>query len=287
MLRRKMNSVVGGYIDPYSGMVFPEGNLPAIYQGMQYPPIIGQNFTFGDGNVNDNIIDVTPMPQNPMTAGAGSPPNSPKGPNKLKNWFSGLGLANSGWNLTGNSKLGIGNTNGKAGLTLAGKNLAPYANLGVGLYQGINAVKGLNDVSKNETDRQKLLSRIKASAAGNPMLSSYLTSDQMSQLGKIKRGYSDSTPSGVFNDLGGILGGAGKGALMGAIGGGLPGAIIGGLGGGINAGINSKNQAITNNTQDLESLYQSLQDAEAQYKRMRTPNFTGLGLQPRYTNQWM
>ena len=63
--------------------------------------------------------------------------------------------------------------------------------------------------------------------------------------------------------------------------------LIGAIGGGINAGINSKNQAIANDTANLESLYQALANAESDYKRMRVPNYTGLGLQSRFTNQWM
>lgn len=250
------------YVDPYSGMVFDDMYYPDNYN-MQLPAVVQRAKA-----TNPNVVDATfkELPNN-----------------NLKGWFTGLGK-NSGWNLTGNSKFGIGNTNGKAGLTIGGKNLAPYANVGVGLYQGINAIKGLNDISKNENDRQALLSKIRASASGNPMLSSYLTSDQMSQLNKLRRGYNDNSPSGNL-DFGSLLGGAGKGALMGAAGG-LPGMIIGAIGGGVNAGINSKNQAIANDTQSLESLYQALMDAESQYKSMKIPNYTGLGLQSRYTNQW-
>ena len=193
----------------------------------------------------------------------------------------------SGWNLTGNSGIGIGNTNGHAGLTIGGKNLGHYANAGLGIYNTIKAVQGLNSVAQSEGDRQQLLNKIRTSAAGNPMLSSYLTSDQMSQLNKIKRGYEDNSQFGAFNNLGNLLGGAGKGALMGVIGGGLPGAVLGGLGGLVNAGIDNQKQSVASNTQNLEGLYQALSDAEAQYKRMRTPNFTGLGLQSRYTNNWM
>lgn len=260
--------------------------------------IPGHNWQYGNWNLNgglpamrrsvvtNNPASIIDADFSSVATGAGSPPNPPSNPPKgpLKNWFSGLS-ANSGWNLTGNSKFGIGNTNGKAGLTLGGKNLAPISNILTGAYQGINAIKGMSDISKNENSRQSLLSKIRASAAGNPMLSSYLTSDQMSQLNKIRRGYNDESPSADF-DLGGILGGAGKGALTG-IAGGLPGMLIGAIGGGINAGINSKNQAITNDTENLESLYQALANAENDYRRMRIPNYTGLGLQSRFTNQWM
>ena len=160
----------------------------------------------------------------------------------LQAWLKGINTGNSGWSLTGMpNSLGVGNTNGKAGLTIGGKNLAPISNIATAGYQGINAIKNIDENSKAEQDRQSLLSKIKSSAAGNPMLSSYLTSDQLSQLGKVKRGYYDNT--GYDFDLGGTLGGIGKGALTG-IAGGLPGMVIGGIGGGINSLLKSKNNTI-------------------------------------------
>lgn len=235
---------------------------------LKYPPIIGQNFTYGRANTQGG------SPPNPVNSKTGG----------LKGWFTGLGN-NSGWNLTGNSKFGLGNTNGKAGLTIGGKNLGGLATAGAGIYQGIRGIQNLNDLSETKSTRDDLLNQIRASAAGNPMLSSYLTDDEIATLNKVKRGNfdNDATNKDMF---GGILKGAGTGALTG-LAGGLPGIIVGALGGAINGGVTSQNEAQQRENATLEGLYNSLANANAQYKRMRIPNYTGLGLQSRYTNQWI
>lgn len=235
---------------------------------LQYPPIIGQNFTYGRANTQ-----------------GGSPPNStaPRFGN-LKGWFTGLGN-NSGWNLTGNSRFGIGNTGGRAGLTLGGKNLGGLATAGAGIYQGIRGFQNLNDLNETKDAKENILNQIRTAAAGNPMLSSYLTDDELATLNKVKRGQYNNAPSNS-NSFGDILKGAGTGALTG-LAGGLPGIIVGALGGAINGGITSQNEAQQRENATLEGLYNSLANANAQYKRMRIPNYTGLGLQSRYTNQWM
>ena len=248
-----------------------------------------QNWSYGSWNTDSGL----PAMRRPIVtnnASSYSPPivdakfKDAKSPKNLKGWFTGLGN-NSGWNLTGNSKFGLGNTNGKAGLTIGGKNLGGLATAGAGIYQGIRGIQNLNDLSETKSTRDDLLNQIRTSAAGNPMLSSYLTDDEIATLNKVKRGNfdNDATNKDMF---GGILKGAGTGALTG-LAGGLPGIIVGALGGAINGGVTSQNEAQQRENATLEGLYNSLANANAQYKRMRIPNYTGLGLQSRYTNQWI
>ena len=131
------------------------------------------------------------------------------------------------------------------------------------------------------------IAAILASAASNPLLSSYLTSDDLSLLGKLQRGNYDSNAEfgDAFSNLSNLLSGAGTGALTGAAGG-LPGILIGAIGGAINSGIDNMNSTTSQNTARLEALYQNLLDAEQQYKSMKRPNFTGLGIQQRYQNMY-
>ena len=181
----------------------------------------------------------------------------------------------------------VGFDKGK-GLTIGGKNIGKMVPYGVGIYQGLDALGGMSEMSNLNKDVDDLTNRILTSASGNPLLQSYLTSEDLSLLGKLQRGNYDA--SGSFGDatsnLANLLTSAGSGALMGAAGG-IPGAIVGGIGGLINGGIDNINAETTNNTARLESLYQNLLNAEQQYKSMRRPNFNGLGIQQRYQNMYM
>ena len=174
------------------------------------------------------------------------------------------------------------------GLSIAGKNVGKYVPWGVGIYQGLDALGGLSEMSDLNADADTLTSQILTSAAGNPLISSYLTSDDLTLLGKLQRGtYDTSADLGdATSNLGNLLSGAGMGALSG-LAGGIPGAIVGGIGGLINSGIDNMNAETSNNTARLEALYQNLLNAEQQYKSMRRPNFTGLGIQQQYQNMYM
>lgn len=275
----------------------------SVYDFMDNPYAVGpstQNWSSGTWNLNSGLpairrglatnspydyqdAEFTEIP----SAGGGAAKAAPSAMLGLRG-FSGLKNlgSNSGWSLTGKEgSFGIGNTGGNAGLTIAGKNLAPIANVGTGIYQGYNAFKNLNSLNSANSTKNDLLSDIKVAAASNPMLSSYLTDDELSTLNKVKRGTYNNNASND-NMLGDVLMGAGKGALTGALGG-LPGIIIGGIGGAINGGLSSQKNAQSKENATLEGLYNSLSNANAQYKQMRRPNYTGLGLQSRYTNQWM
>lgn len=230
------------YIDPVSGM-----------QSTIYPPDIVYNA--------DEIIDPV---RKSSKRGAG-----------LGNFFG----------KAGNTLHGLKNGFGwskNAGAKAFGKNLGNYATGANALMQGFNAVGNLGDVSDAQAETNSLLTDILRSSASNPLASSMLTSDQISMLNKIKRGTYDTEAGFGDVDLMGLLSSAGQGALTGGLMGGIPGALVGGIGGALNSNLErqAQDQGLINS--QLEGLYQALIDAEQQYKAMRRPNFTGLGIKSQY-----
>ena len=195
--------------------------------------------------------------------------NATTNKNKLGGWFGN----NFGWSKD-------------SGVKAFGKNIGKYATGANAILQGFNAANNINELSDVNADTDALTSNILRSAASNPLTSSYLTSDQQSMLNKLKRGSLDTESSFFENNLMSLLGGAGQGALSGGLIGGIPGAIVGGLGGLVNTGLQgqTQNQALINSK--LEGLLQSLTDAEMQYKSMKRPNFTGLGIQQQYKDMY-
>lgn len=206
---------------------------------------------------------------------------------KLKNWFSQTknkasgavnkvaNPANYGWSKTG-------------GLKAFGKNIGKGANIAGGVIQGIDALSGIDNYADTIDSNEDLLSKIRVSAMGNPLLSSYLTSDQLNLLGNIQNDAygTGATPEDFFKGTLSGLGSAVPAALLGLALGGIPGAVIGGGGTLINSGIDNLSSAAGENTAELQALYQALQDAEMQYKSMKRPNFTGLGIQQQYQNMY-
>jgi hypothetical protein len=176
----------------------------------------------------------------------------------------------------------------KAGLNLGGVNLGKFATIGAGVTQGLDAIGGLSEMSDLNEDTEDLLTDITLAASGNPLVSQYLSSEDMRLLNKIRRGNYDTDIDlgNAVGNLGGIFSGALSGAATGALGG-IPGLVVGGVGGAINSGIDNMNSVSERELAKLESLYQNLLDAEQQYKAMRRPNLTGLGIQQRYQNMYM
>lgn len=176
----------------------------------------------------------------------------------------------------------------KGGLKAFGKNVGTGANVLSGVMQGVDAAQGIGDYMDTLESNEDLKSKIDIAAMGNPLLSSYLTADQMDLLGDLQLGnYSDKADAGDF--LKGAVGGLGNAimpTLSGLATGGIPGAIIGGVGTLINSGIDGMSNASGRSTSELQALYQALQDAEMQYKAMKRPNFTGLGIQQQYQNMY-
>lgn len=177
---------------------------------------------------------------------------------------------------------------GSAGLKLFGKNVGKWGNIASGAIYGANALSGYSDYQNTQDANEDLMSKIRTSAMGNPLLSSYLTSEQLDLLGDVKDGRKD-TSADLSDFLNGVQGGLGDAVLPTALGlvtGGVPGAIIGGIGSLANAGIDNLSETSGQNTAELQALYQALQDAEMQYKSMKRPNFTGLGIQQQYQNMY-
>ena len=176
----------------------------------------------------------------------------------------------------------------KTGLKAFGKNIGKAAPWISGGLSALNMASDLSDYANVQADNDALMSQIQASAMGNPLLSSYLTSDQMNLLNQIRRGkYNDN--AGLDDVLGGVVKGLPKTLLstgIGALTGGVPGAIVGGVGGLLTSGTGALADTSSQNTAELQSLYQALQDAEAQYRSMKRPNFTGLGIQQQYQNMY-
>lgn len=212
-----------------------------------------------------------------------------------KDKFSGFGSKASAyidpnaysWNFKGanGTPAGLTFTNPNTGKVT---NLGKWGNIASGIMQGIDAAKGMSDYYNVKQDNEDLMSDIQVAAMGNPLLSSYLTSDQLDLLGDIQAGRYEASNVGVDTFLSGAVGGIGKAVpatLMGATGG-LPGMIIGGVGSLVNSGIDSLSAEAGQNTAELQALYQALRDAEMQYKSMKRPNFTGLGIQQQYQNMY-
>lgn len=176
--------------------------------------------------------------------------------------------------------------NSKTGVKAFGKNVGKGLNWLSAINQGVQTAQGISNYTDAVQSNEDLLQAIRRSALANPLLSSYLTSDQLALLRQIRSGNYDV--NGDFSDfLGGMgsgLGDAALAALMGFGTGGWWGAGINGIGTLINSGI--EGLAGGTSSAELEALYQTLMDAEAQYRSMKRPNFTGLGIQQQYQNMY-
>lgn len=172
--------------------------------------------------------------------------------------------------------------NKKSGLSVLGGNVGGLYTGGKGLIDAFRYLDSANKMSKAKQEGGDVQADILAAAASNPLYSQYLTQDEINTVNKIKRGNYNPEGTNPFDDMGAVGMGALKGGLSGLVMGGVPGAIVGALGSGANAGIQSRRNAQERTNTQLESLLQSLNDASAQYKSMRRPNFTTLGIQNRF-----
>lgn len=182
--------------------------------------------------------------------------------------------------------VGIGNPNGTGTLNTVGNNLGRIA-AGVNLAtQGYNILNNLDNMNDAKDDASTLKAKILSTAAANPMNSSYLSADNMRLLRQLRNGTYEAddadTKEIILNGLSGAL----KGTLTG-VAGGIPGMVIGGFGGAINDGMSTVSNAANVDNQKLEALLAELEDAQTQYNRMKRPNYSQMGLQSRYTNQWV
>lgn len=212
--------------------------------------------------------DITVMPAKMYTKQA-----NPKTPSKkgelLKKVFDDFNLAKM-WNK-------------KQGVTPLG--IGKFANIGSGITQGIQGIQNLSNLGQSTSDYNDLQGDILAAYSSNPLASSYLSPDQMRMIRQIRRGNlpeNTTATQGAFNEIINNLGNTLTSAGIGLATGGIPGALIGSIGGLVNSGLSGANKAKQSNISQLDALYQSLVDAQAQYNAMKRPNMTGLGLQQRY-----
>ena len=228
--------------------------------------IYGPNFMVRDPEPYDyNQYQNLPAIISPTSNGANTASKAAK-TSKIGNWFN---------NVKGNTKWSKG-----SGLTLGGKNIGKWSNIGSGVMQGVNALSGLGDLGSAQDTTESLQNDILRSAMSNPLASSYLTSDQEALLNSIRNGtYDENADTNDF--LGGMFSGLGNAvmpAILGAVTGGIPGALISGIGSLVNSGIGGLNQGQAETNATLQGLYSALNNAEQQYRAMRRPNTTGLGL---------
>lgn len=169
---------------------------------------------------------------------------------------------------------------------LGGPTVATAANTIGGIYQGVNAAKGIYDNVQSDEDLRSLKNDISSSIAANPMYDMYLdASDE-----KLLRQMNNGTITDNVNDVGnGIVQGIPKALLQAGLGyltGGPVGAGIGGIGSLINSGIQGYGQGNEKASSKLQGLYNKLKQAEEEYRTMRRPSgLSSAGLQTRYFNQ--
>lgn len=234
----------------------------------------GTNWTYGNGSSG-------------AKSGAGAYAGSA---DSLKNWFAKLKSKGSGAASKLSSLADLDNYGWSkgSGLKAFGKNVGKWGTVAGGVMQGVDALQGIGDYQDTLNANDDLMSKIQVSALGNPLLSSYLTQDQLNLLGDVQDGRYDTDAD--FGDfLKGAVGGVGNAivpTLAGFAVGGIPGAVIGGAGSLVNSGIDNLSATSGQNTAELQALYQALQDADAQYRSMKRPNFTGLGIQQQYQNMY-
>jgi hypothetical protein len=205
----------------------------------------------------------------------GTPTPSAGGGGGLKGFYGSKIAPNFGWSKG-------------SGIKAFGKNVGKWGNIAGGAIQGIEALGNLQDLNESQSTTDDLIGDILTSANANPLVSSYLTPDQLSLLRQVKRGdlepeteFEDFLPNDI-SDFGDIIKDAGLGLLIG----GIPGALIGGVGGAVNSGLSGATEDQAQQNAELEMLLQALEDANVQYQSMKRPNLPALGIQSRYQNMY-
>ena len=163
--------------------------------------------------------------------------------------------------------------------------ISNIANIGGGIYHGINALSGLNSNASSQKDLESLKRDITL-ATTNPMYDMYLNAADE----KLLREMNNSNTSGnwtaagnnIMNSIPQALLNAGLGFLTGNI----PGAVIQGIGTLANAGIQGYGQGTEEQYNKLQGLYDKLQRANDDYRSMKRPRgLRQAGLQSQYFNQ--
>ena len=162
-------------------------------------------------------------------------------------------------------------------------------NIGLGLYgakQGLDLFNEANNLNASYTDLEDLRKSAISSAYANPMVNSYLNSEDQRTLRQLRNG-----SFGQQNPVGAAAGGAVKNlpdalksALVGyLVSGGNPfGAILGGGSSLIKGGMKGISDTNTEKANRLQALYSNLRAAEDDYNYMRRPaNLRSAGLSSR------
>lgn len=206
----------------------------------------------------------------------------------LKGKFSGLNNI-SLRNLLKGGKIGDPELLGwdsKKGVSLLGGNVGNLYTGGKALADTFGTLQNYSNMANVDKETGDIKSEILANATSNPLASQYLTQDEISLLNKIKRGNYNPEGTDFGSQMSSTGLGALKGGLAGLVAGGVPGAALGALGGAFKSGSEARANAKAQANERLEALLQSLNDASAQYKSMRRPNFTGLGIQNRFQDMY-
>ena len=174
----------------------------------------------------------------------------------------------------------------KKGVSLLGGNVGNLYAGGKALADTFGTLQNYSRMTNVDKETGDIKSEILANATSNPLASQYLTQDEISLLNKIKRGSYNPEGTDFGSQMSATGLGALKGGLTGLIAGGTPGAVLGALGGAFKSGSEARANAKAQANERLEALLQSLNDASAQYKSMRRPNFTGLGIQNRFQDMY-
>lgn len=174
---------------------------------------------------------------------------------------------------------------------VGGPKISTLANTAGLAYQGINAYKGLSDISNTRQDLRDLRKDILAASLSNPMAGEYLDQEQQDLLRDVKNGRLDSRSTGdqvssAFENIGNSIPKALLNTLIGGVTGGLPGAAIQGIGTLANAGIQGANTTNEEKKAKLQDLYETLRQGQLDYKSMKRPgNILTSGLRNSYRNQ--
>ena len=174
----------------------------------------------------------------------------------------------------------------KKGVSLLGGRVGSLYTGGKALADTFGTLQNYGNMANVDKETGDIKSEILANATSNPLASQYLTQDEISLLNKIKRGNYNPEGTDFGSQMSATGLGALKGGLTGLIAGGTPGAVLGALGGAFKSGSEARANAKAQANERLEALLQSLNDASAQYKSMRRPNFTGLGIQNRFQDMY-
>lgn len=263
---------------------FNNADVPAVYdadfaksQKALYTPFEIAMDTVGDAAFDAGAEKILGGTKGAKSAGGAA--KAAKGAGGVKGFWSNSVKPNFGYSL-------------KDGAKVFGKNLGGWTGAGTiipGIMQGAQAIGSLGELDDLNKSTEDLINDIIVSANNNPLVNSYLTSDQKSLLrqaktGKLEDELSMSLGDFMPDDLTDLLD-IGKGALSGVLGG-IPGMIVGGVGGAVNSGLDNAIDERSASTAELEALLYALQDAEMQYQSMKRPNFTGLGIQQRYQDMY-